>query len=267
MTNATLASFSLPELHATISEMINRHSDNKADIREVALRGLDLSGVESVLDLGCGFGFLSQKVLPRVGARARLIGVDACEENRGTFLRLVEGPGHRAEFHCRMLPARLPWADESFDLILASYALYFFVEELPEIARLVRSSGLFLAITHSESSFRNLHEAIGLVECPQPFQALIRNFSAENGVAKLRPFFGRIERVDYENALRFELRHREELVEYVRFKWPLLFPGASVPERMGVELLGRLGRMLEERGPFVLGKNDAVFRCWAPRKR
>src|SRR5512139_2946800 len=159
----TLSSYCAPSVHAAISELILRLSSNRTDVRTVALMGLDLTWVRDTLDLGCGFGFMSGKIVEKVGPGAHFIGVDACGENQETFLRTVETAGGRAEFRCMDLPSDLPWRNESFDLVVASYSLYFFVDLLPEIVRVLRRNGLFLTITHSEHSifFRNLYKAVG----------------------------------------------------------------------------------------------------------
>ena len=47
-------------------------------------------------------------------------------------------------------------------MVVCSYSLYFFVDALPEIARVITPRGLLLAITHSETSFVGLLGAAGL---------------------------------------------------------------------------------------------------------
>src|SRR5512139_606725 len=134
----TLSSYCAPSGHAAISELISRLSSNRTDVRTVALMGLDLTWAHNVLDLGCGFGFMSGKIVEQVGLGTRVVGIDACGENEEMFLRTVEQAGCRAEFYRMDLPDDLPWISESFDLVVASYSLYFFVDLLPEIARVLR---------------------------------------------------------------------------------------------------------------------------------
>jgi cyclopropane fatty-acyl-phospholipid synthase-like methyltransferase len=66
MADPALCCYASPVRHAAISEIIRRVSSNPADVRDVALAGLELGAVRRVLDLGCGFGFLTARVMPRV---------------------------------------------------------------------------------------------------------------------------------------------------------------------------------------------------------
>ena len=108
MHDAALRAFASPAEHAAISEIIHRRSSNPADIRELALAGLDLSRATDALDLGCGFGYLTATLLPRLPAQARVVGVDACEANRGSFLELVSQAGRRGEFQAFKIDRSLP---------------------------------------------------------------------------------------------------------------------------------------------------------------
>lgn len=265
----TLSSYASPSAHAAISELISRLSCNKADVRTVALIGLDLGWVRDVLDLGCGFGFMSEKIIERVGPSPRVIGIDACDENKAMFLQTVEKAGGRGEFYSLDLPAGLPWKNESFDLIVASYSLYFFVGLLPEVARVLRRNGLFLAITHSEKStfFSALYQAVGWDWSRSHLFSLIRSFSGENGAAKLQVYFDGVEKIEYENCLFFDADHLDDLLQYVRFKLPLLLPNPAVAEDIPKSLQDYISERLSRGSVLVMDKNDAIFRCRLPRVR
>lgn len=264
-----LSSYASPSAHAAISELISRLSRNKTDVREVALMGLDLEWVRDILDLGCGYGFMSKKLMEKVGHGPRVIGVDACGENREMFLQTVERGGGRGTFYCLDLPAELPWENESFDLIVSSYSLYFFVEILPEIARVLRRDGLFLAITHSEKStfFSALYQAVGWEWSRSHLFSLIQHFSAENGTATLQVYFDGVEKIDYENSLCFDSDHLDDLLQYVRFKLPLLLPDPASVGDLTTLLQDRISERLSLGSVLVMDKNDAVFRCRLPRVR
>ena len=44
----------------------------------------------------------------------------------------------------------------SFDLIICSYALYFFAGMIPEISRILKRDGIFITITHSQCDMQEL---------------------------------------------------------------------------------------------------------------
>lgn len=267
MLDQALRFFASPAEHAAVSEIIHRRSDNPTDIRDTALAGLDLSGAHRILDLGCGFGYMTAKVLPRVAPDASVIGVDACEENRGPFRNLVVGTGRQAEFHTLTLRTSLPWADQSFDLILATYSLYFFPGVIGDIARVLRPDGLFLTIAHSEASFGALYSVAGVNPVSNPLLALLRKFSAENGRAQLSEHFENIEQRVYRNSLRFGPEHAGELWQFVRFKLPLIQSQDQIPDVMPLEYRKRLTAQQGGALDFIVEKDDAIFRCRKPRTR
>lgn len=263
MTDKTLSSYKDPLKHATTSDIIRFLSTNKTEIRDIALSGLDLPSMHDILDLGCGYGFMSGRIASMT-AGARILGVDACAENRPAFMNSVKGFDCRPEFENLKIGERLPWKSASFDLVVCTYSLYFFVEVIGEIARILRPDGVFLAITHSEISFRGLYEAIGLKEKDTFLAHLISRFSAENGRETLSPFFREIEKTGYANSLHFEARHIDYLREYIQFKLPLLKPDTDISAGLPEDIERMLKRTLSEKGRIIVDKHDAVFRCRGP---
>lgn len=254
-----------PAAHEAVSEIIRRHSANHRDVRQVALAGRDLSSVERVLDLGCGFGFMAEAVARRAAPEAVIVGVDAGDENEAAFLAHVGRTGRRAEFERFEVRSELPWPAASFDLVLSSYSLYFFPQILPEIARVLTPGGRLLAVTHDEAGVR---EQVMLMEGdPRTSELLrvVRRFSAENAAGQLACHFRRVERIDYPNRLVFEAGDIDELVQYLNFKVHLLVSRGEAEERLARRLCAGLKDVLAEREQVVVSKNDAVF--WAEGAR
>lgn len=263
MTDKILSSYTNPLKHETTSDIIRRLSTNKKEIREVALSGVDIHSMSDILDLGCGYGFMSGKIASMI-AGARILGVDACDENRSAFMNSVKGYDCRAEFENLKIGTELPWNSESFDLVVCSYSLYFFVDVIREIARVLRPDGIFISVTHSQTSFRGLYEATGLSGKDTPLAFLISKFSAENGRDKLAPFFRDIEKIDYANSLYFEAYHMDYLKEYIQFKLPLLESGSDISGGLPGDMERMLERTLSEKGRIIIDKHDAIFRCRRP---
>lgn len=265
MVEWSLSSFESPSRHAAIAEIIRRRSTNRADVREVVLDDLDLSSATTILDLGCGFGFMTEAVARRVAPDARIVGLDACSANEQPYLELVAGMSRTGSFICRRIDARLDWPDDSFDLIMASYSLYFFPEVIPEVARVLAPQGLFVVLTHMEESCRDLLRAVAAQEADSHLLPVSRNFSAENGGSLLEPWFGEVERVDYRNSLAFEAAKHDDLLTYLRFKLPFLSPGSEPGSELPEPLWRAIQACLARQGRVVLAKNDAAFRCRKPR--
>lgn len=265
MPSRRIWSYQEPSTHEAASDIIRRHSTNPRDVREQALEDHDLSNVRSVLDLGCGFGYMSEEVAKRCHPEAVILGVDAHSLNWRPFVRRVSAAAREARFRRMRIGSTLPWPDQSFDLVVCSYSLYFFVEAVPDIARALKEGGRLLALTHSEESVREMLSLAGVETGRSALLSLVRRFSAESGTAVLSPHFDSVDRTDYPNSLRFEEGELDDLYTYLRFKfhfmsdWP-----ESEPE------LHRLHeRDLEEHiaccGPVTLRKDDAAF--WAGRPK
>jgi len=267
MAAAALWSYGCPALHERVSEILQRHSTNPADVREVALSGLDLAHLRHVLDLGCGYGFMAEAIARRTAPDARIVGVDAWASNQAPFLRKIAGTGRRGSFRCMEVDAALPWPDGRFDLAVCCYSLYFFVEVLPEVARVLAPGGLFVTVTHSEHRLAGQLPHAGFGDAAAGLLSVTRRFSAENGEERLRRFFGTVERIEYRNTLRFEARHVDDLQTYLRFKLPLLVPGAAPGDELPARLSRYLRETLERDGELVVEKNDAIFRCREPNAR
>jgi len=266
--------------HVETRRLISRYSVNREDIRETSLRGLDLTGARSVLDLGCAYGFFTEKLAGRLKEGAFVAGIDIVDEaNRDTFLNLVDSMRYRGQFVVGSADLIGDITGDSFDLVVASYSLYFFPHLIGEIARILRPGGVFIAITHSKAS---LHEVIRLIpecirsiglEAPEEpaIGRLLRVFSLENGEAQLRGHFGRIEKILFENDLSFPRDDIDDCIDYLGKKQNLLFKEIfdAEPQRVD-EALSCLYRDLRERartqGSVVITKDDCIFRCFDPGK-
>jgi ubiquinone/menaquinone biosynthesis C-methylase UbiE len=253
-----LSPYEDPEAHARISALIRGHSSNDRDVRADLLRSLDLGGAEDLLDLGCGFGFWAEELAARVAPDARFTGVDACDGNEASYVRCVQSHGRRARFVRAHLVSHLPFDDDSFDLVIAAYSLYFFVGVIPEVARVLRPEGSFLAVTHSEKSFTGLLSAIGLADEECPLLRQLREFSSERGESLLAGTFRRVERTNY---LTFEERDLEDLLGYLAFKLPLVRPGARYGAELPDAFIRAASTAMQRKGRLTVEKDDTLFVC------
>jgi SAM-dependent methyltransferase len=102
----------------------------------------------------------------------------------------------------------LPFADVSFDMVVAAWMLYHVPDlrrGLAEIARVLVPGGTLVAVTNS---VEHLHELRALIHYERPAEP----FNRENGEHLLSPHFAEIERHDADG--RVIVRRREQLVEY-----------------------------------------------------
>lgn len=247
--------------HARVSALIRRHSSNDHEVREELLRGLDLSAATDVLDLGCGFGFWAEALADRAAAGAVLTGVDACPGDEASYLRCIASRGRRGRFVAVHVESDLPFADAAFDVVVAGYSLYFFPGVVPDVARVMRPEGVFLAVTHSEESFTGILEAVGLAHESCPLLRSLRRFSSENGAALLAGTFREVERVHYLNTLTFEEPDLGDLLAYLSFKLPLVRAGVRYGAELPRSFVDAASEALRRHGRIVVEKDDTLFAC------
>lgn len=259
--------------HAEVAKIMARHLSSKEDVRDVALAGIDLSEVKKILDLGCGFGFFTEALKNRVLPDSRITGIDCHPEYEWFFFQACEKINIKKEFSSNGCKSITHCDDRSFDLILCSYALYFFPEMISEISRILKKYGTFITITHA---IPHLHQVTHLArefllkngitpDKETPYESLISKFSDMNGAGLLSPYFGRITRKRYENSLIFRQGDFEDFAGYFNFKRSFFIPQSQDPnETLHKRMLDSVKGYLEENNDLIITKNDMIYICSEP---
>jgi len=260
--------------HQTVADLIRKRSTNKQDIRDVAVETINFKSVSSILDLGCGFGFFTEALAGKISARTTITGVDLIPGHEPLFLQACAHAGVQGHFIPGNASLIASFQDQSYDLVLCSYALYFFPEILPHIARILKPKGIFVTITHDCRNMGDLFECVKKImgrHCTRkefllPVEKLIRQFSAENGAAILAPWFGRIDIIDYPNALVYPVDNLHEIIDYFHFKSPFFLTGTQIDRN---DIVGHLPELLQQqshgKNGVVISKNDRIFICSDPK--
>ena len=113
--------------------------------RRLVRDALGAKAGDSVLDVGCGPGFLSAEILEDVGATGAVVGVDSSATMLAAAMRRCAGLGH-ATFH-EGDAVSLPVEDESFDRAVCVQVLEFVPNvqaALGELFRALRPGGRVL---------------------------------------------------------------------------------------------------------------------------
>jgi SAM-dependent methyltransferase len=117
-----------------------RHFKSECD-RSLTLNALELKDQERVLEVGCGYGFISGALVD--SAKIRWIGLDRSE----SMVRKLRAS--RAELEAAIIGDAhvLPFSDDSFDKVLCTGVLMHVVDDflaLKEMVRVLRPGGLLV---------------------------------------------------------------------------------------------------------------------------
>jgi ubiquinone/menaquinone biosynthesis C-methylase UbiE len=254
--------------------IIKTYSTNRRDVRDAALKRLDLRGYENVLDLGCGYGFFIEKLDGMLGPRAKITGIDLVGGYEGPYLDAVRSIHCGGNFIRGSVDEIRNMGDSSFGLIVSSYSLYFFPHIIAEIARVLKNDGIFISVTHSESSLgeaieftRDCMKKMGL-DPPEKtaLKRLFMAFSLENGSGLLSPHFESVEKIPYRNSMVFGIDHIDDCIYYLEKKRNLIYkevierhPGMVVDLEACIAM--KVFEFAKRHGRISFNKDDGIFIC------
>lgn len=262
--------------HLAIAQLIRRFSTNKEDIRKTALKQVDLSNCQNVLELGCAFGAFTEALKERLHPDATVTGIDVIPEYKPFFLNACRRAGYFGTFSSSGIEQTGNYSSSSYDLVICSYALYFFPHMIPEIARILRKNGLFITITHSREDMR---EIVGIVKKilkqnnfldhnqQLPIEIIFDQFSAEKGKTLLQPFFSKVQSIDFKNTLVFQPHEMDHFLDYFQFKKSFFLMGTEAHNKnIARQLLNELQDTAMKKNFVSMCKDDRIFICSNPIK-
>lgn len=261
--------------HRRIGEIIRRFSTNKEDIRKKALDKIDLSGCLDVLELGCAFGAFTEALKGKLHPEAKITGLDILPEYEPFFMEACARAGYAGKFSAGGVEQIITYPARSFDLIICSYALYFFPALIKDIARILKTEGFFITITHSECDMRELVEITknilsknNLLTPGQtlPIENIVGKFSAENGGVLLKMYFDGVRSVDFKNTLIFPQPEIDYLLEYFHFKKSFFLTENLLDKQDIIEqILSEIKNSAQKQNSVSMCKDDRIFIASQPR--
>lgn len=260
--------------HVFLAKLIQSHLVEKMDIRELALKGLDFSGVHEMIDLGCGFGFFTKGLKNHVSNETKITGVDFHSKYKQHYLNACKEVGLYGNFLPDGISILKSIEANTFDLALCSYALYFFPDYIDQIARIIKHDGTFVAITHSAPHMieftsyvkKTLKNSGFNITDPLPYEELIAQFSNENGKEMLLPWFRNVECKEIKSSLLFRNEDFPDFEKYIRFKQSFFIPGNNHEAELLTEiLLEKIKFDLQNSGEMKISKEDIIFICTGPK--
>lgn len=266
--------FNDTESHLKVAKIICDHLVNFQDIRSMALKKVDFSNVHNILDLGCGFGYFTRGLKGKVQSNTIITGIDCHLKNKELYLNACSETGIQGNFISKGISYIKSIDSNSIDLILCSYALYFFPEYIEEIARVLKDNGTFVVITHSQPHMKEFTQYVKEIlfnegiECrePLPYESLIKGFSNENGEELLSAGFINVRSINYIGRLVFDSNDVESFKSYFKFKRSFFIPCKETDiDDMSAIIMERMKNDLKRFKKFEISKNDVIFVCEGTR--
>jgi ubiquinone/menaquinone biosynthesis C-methylase UbiE len=218
-----------------------------------------LTAHSRVLELGCGPGRLWMENSARIPREWDITLSDfspgMLEEARRNLASVER------LFGFEVIDAQsIPFADASFDALIANHMLYHVPDRpkaLSEIRRVLRPDGRFYASTVGAA---HLHEIGELV---RRFDPRIHfgigdeaSFTLESGAQQIAPFFSSVVLHRYEDAL--VVTEPEPLIAYILSGRV----GTSLDGDRGVEFAAFVQRELGRQGAIHITKDSGLFEAW-----
>ena len=158
------------------------------DARELVFEAVAETWPGSVLEVGCGEGELAERMTAELGAD--VVAIDQSE--RMVELALARGVDARVGD-----VQELPFADASFDAVVAAWMLYHVPDldrGIGELARVLRRGGRLVAATNASDHLQEMLELAGVADWDFSFRA-------ENGAEILGRHFHTVELRDASGPL------------------------------------------------------------------
>jgi SAM-dependent methyltransferase len=220
-----------------------------------------------VLEVGCGAGYLWLANRHRIPVGWDITLADFSAGMLATAYHQLSACNHAWRFVVHDVQA-LPFADHSFDAIIANHMLYH-VPNRPaayaEFRRVLLPNGQLYAATNSKDNMRELDALIQRFrharsperETARPMNdsRLPSGFNLENGAAELSPWFTSVTLHRYGDAL--VVPEAEPLVAYVRST-------GRLTEDELTRFQGHVEDVIQRNGPLCISKEVGMFEASQP---
>lgn len=209
---------------SNISARINLHSvysANKQGWFPWLFEQCQLKPGMQILEIGCGDGSLWLENNTRIPSDISVTLTDVSGGMLRDARRAITGTLHNEDtrFQFRVVDAqKIPFADESFDLVIANHVL-FYCENLDyvceEVSRVLKKDGVFLCSTYGQNHMKEISQLVADFDDRIVLSAekLYDRFGKENGEQLLSRYFSDISWISYDDHL--NVTEPEPLISYV----------------------------------------------------
>ncbi|MGI8553704.1 MAG: class I SAM-dependent methyltransferase [Dehalococcoidia bacterium] len=216
---------------------------------------LTLGSGSRILEVGCGPAMLWLENSDRIPASWDVSLTDLSAGMLHVAARSIATGNDRITF-ARVDVQSIPFADSSFDAVIANHMLYHVLDRpkaFSEVCRVLNSGGHLYAATNGSRHMQELETLIPACVSTSLAPVTIDHFRIENGAEQLAPWFAEVTLHRYEDAL--AITEAEPLVQYV-----LSMNAASdISQESLDELRLFLARELARQGTIRISKDSGLF--------
>jgi ubiquinone/menaquinone biosynthesis C-methylase UbiE len=217
----------------------------------------DFTTATSILDIGCGPGYLWVENQERIHPEWEIVLIDR------SFGMLVEAHKNLQDIGLKVRWLNsdaqvLPLDGCAFDVVVANHMLYHVNDRpgvLAEISRVMKPEGRLYAATNGRAHLLEIRELIERFQLNSSIWTHHNAFSLENGEEQLSGSFERVSCIRFDDSL--EITDTAPIMDYIKsgFSSEELAANAKVLQDIRVFL----GRQLNEEGVIRIHKETGMF--------
>lgn len=208
-----------------------------------------------ILELGTGSGLLWKSIRDRIPAGWDITLSDLSAGMLDSAWRNLVVLGRAFQFK-EIDTQSIPFADETFDAVIANHMLYHVPDRakaFAEIKRVLKPNRYFFAATNGENHMREMMDWFGRIQINHVWGKPIAGFMLENGAEQLEQFFRSVTLSRYEDGL--QVTELEPLMDYIRS----MMRADELSETEFAQVQAQLKKELKEKGRIFITKDSGLF--------
>ena len=208
-----------------------------------------------ILELGCGPAYLWKENASRIPSAWDITLSDLSSGMLDSAWRNLVVTGRAYNF--KEIDAQsIPFADETFDAVIANHMLYHVPDKakaLTEIKRVLKTGARFFATTVGDNHLKEITNWFRQIHKSEVWDSFANLFTLENGLAQLQPFFPNVTLSRYVDSL--HVTELEPLVAYFRSG----VRAGELSDEEFAKLQIDLEKELKEKGRIFITKDSGLF--------